>query len=131
MIKTQSAGGVVINKDGKVLVVQQQMNTWSLPKGHVDPGENILKTAKREIYEESGIKQLNFVRKLGTYRRETLQNIDELKTINFLLFTTEQMNLKPVDPKNPKALWVDKDKVADVLTHPKDKEFFLSIVGEI
>ena len=131
MIKTQSAGGVVLNKEGKVLVVQQQMNTWSLPKGHVDPGEDILETAKREIYEESGLTKLKYVKKLGAYQRETLQNIDELKTINVLLFTTEQMDLKPVDPKNPKALWVDKEKVVDILTHPKDKEFFQNILKEL
>ena len=131
MIKTQSVGGVVLNKEGKVLVVQQQMNTWSLPKGHVDPGEDILETAKREIYEESGLTELKYVKKLGVYQRETLQNSDELKTITVLLFTTEQMNLKPVDPKNPKALWVDKEKVVDILTHPKDKEFFQNILKEL
>ncbi len=121
----------MLNKEGKVLVVQQQMNTWSLPKGHVDSGEDILETAKREIYEESGITELKYVKKFGVYERNTLANIDELKTIHILLFRTKQTNLKPVDSKNPKALWVDKDEVADILTHPKDKEFFLSVVEEI
>ena len=56
--KTESAGGVVLNKKGEVLIVNQYGNSWSLPKGHIEEGEEILEAAKREIYEESGIKNL-------------------------------------------------------------------------
>lgn len=28
---------------------------WSIPKGEVEPGENLLETAKREFEEETGI----------------------------------------------------------------------------
>jgi 8-oxo-dGTP pyrophosphatase MutT (NUDIX family) len=121
MIKTQSAGGVVLNKEGKVLVVQQQMNTWSLPKGHVDPGEDILETAKREIYEESGLTELKYVKKLGAYQRETLQKIDELKTINVLLFTTEQMNLNQLTRRIPRRCGLIKIKLPICLLTPKTK----------
>lgn len=51
MIKTESAGGIIVNDWGKIVVVQQQKNTWSLPKGHVDVGEDLVSTAQREIYE--------------------------------------------------------------------------------
>ena len=54
MKHTQSAGGVVLNKKGEVLVVSQRGTSWSLPKGHIDKGEDALGAAKREIYEESG-----------------------------------------------------------------------------
>lgn len=67
--ESQSAGGVVINDEGKILVVNQHDRSWSLPKGHIDPGEDVLAAAKREIYEESGISELQFVRPLGTYQR--------------------------------------------------------------
>ena len=50
----------------------------------------------------------------------------------FLFKTSEGKNiLKPIDPDNPEARWVDKEKVASLLTHPKDREFFLKIKGEI
>jgi 8-oxo-dGTP pyrophosphatase MutT (NUDIX family) len=58
MRKTHSAGGVVTNDEGKVLVVNQRGTSWSLPKGHIDPGESALAAAEREIYEESGIRDL-------------------------------------------------------------------------
>ena len=58
MKRTQSAGGVVLNKKNEVLVVNQRGNSWSLPKGHIEDGEDKIQTAKREVYEESGINQL-------------------------------------------------------------------------
>lgn len=54
--ETRSAGGVVLNRQGLVLVVNQDGRTWSLPKGHVDAGEEPLEAARREAYEESGIR---------------------------------------------------------------------------
>ncbi len=47
MKKTHSAGGVVTNGEGEVLVVSQRGTSWSLPKGHIDAGENALVAAKR------------------------------------------------------------------------------------
>ena len=58
MIETRSAGGVVVNAEGKVLVVNQHGTSWSLPKGHIEDGEDALAAARREIYEESGVSDL-------------------------------------------------------------------------
>jgi 8-oxo-dGTP pyrophosphatase MutT (NUDIX family) len=129
MKKTHSAGGVVINDEGKVLVVSQHGTSWSLPKGHIDPGEDALAAAKREIYEESGIRDLELIRELGTYERHKIgvdggDDRSELKGITMFLFRTREKSLKPVDPDNPEARWVEKSKVALLLTHEKDKEFF-------
>jgi ADP-ribose pyrophosphatase YjhB (NUDIX family) len=134
--KTLTAGGVVINPEGKVLVVSQHGTSWSLPKGHIDEGEANLEAAQREIYEESGVTELEYIKDLGVYERyriglEAEEDKSELKTIYMYLFKTNQMDLKPVDPENPEALWVDKEIVGDLLTHIKDKEFYLSVVDII
>jgi ADP-ribose pyrophosphatase YjhB (NUDIX family) len=129
MKKTRSAGGVVTNDEGEVLVVSQRGRSWSLPKGHIDPGEDALAAAKREIYEESGIRDLELVRELGTYERHKISwdggdDRTERKMITMFLFRTSEKMLKPVDPDNPEARWVEKSKVALLLTHEKDKAFF-------
>jgi len=129
MKKTRSAGGVVTNNEGEVLVVSQRGRSWSLPKGHIDPGEDALAAAKREIYEESGIRDLELIRELGMYERHKIRrdggdDRSERKVITMFLFRTSQKTLKPVDPDNPEARWVEKSKVALLLTHDKDKEFF-------
>ena len=130
MKKTFSAGGVVLNKRGQVLVVSQKGTSWSLPKGHIDIGETARAAAVREIYEESGVKQLTFIKNLGAYERYKIgkdgvgENTNELKHITVFLFTTSEEKLNPQDPDHPEARWVNKEKVAELLTHPKDREFF-------
>lgn len=42
--------------DGRLLLVKQAaIDTWVLPGGEVDPGEDALAAAERELHEESGI----------------------------------------------------------------------------
>jgi len=132
MIKTRSAGGVVVNPEGEVLVVSQRGTSWSLPKGHIDPGESALETARREIYEESGIRDLDLIGELGTYERPKIgvnggDDRSELKTITMFLFRTGERSLRPVDPDNPEARWVERSEVEALLTHERDKEFFRGV----
>lgn len=136
LIHSVTAGGVVVGPDGQVVVVNQNGNSWSLPKGHLEPGETDLAAAIREINEESGITNLELIEKLGTYTRYRIglnkaedKNIS--KTITLFLFKTNQDELLPKDPDNPEARWLPIEEVADLLTHQKDKEFFLSIVPKV
>jgi ADP-ribose pyrophosphatase YjhB (NUDIX family) len=130
MIDTYSAGGIVINDLKQVVVVKQDNGTWSFPKGHLELGETTLEAAKREVCEESEVTDLELIKELGTYQRA--KNNDDStgirKNITLFLFKTNQKELKPVDPENPEARWVDKDKVADLLSYAKDREFFLKIL---
>jgi len=109
---TESADGVVLNKLSEVLVVNQDGRSWSLPKGHIDKGENALDAAKREIYEESRINKLEFIKGLGNYERYKINkegdgdDKSELKKISMFLFKTDEMTLLPVDLHNPEARWV-------------------------
>ncbi|OGW92419.1 MAG: hypothetical protein A3D28_05675 [Omnitrophica bacterium RIFCSPHIGHO2_02_FULL_63_14] len=130
-----SAGGVVLNPYGEVLVVNQNGNSWSLPKGHIDPGEDVLDAARREIREESGIGSLRLIKGLGSYERFRIgvdgrEDRSELKLIHMYLFTTDETALKPVDPQNPEARWVKKGEVAKLLTHKKDKAFFKALLSK-
>ena len=133
---TVSAGGVVINGQKMILVVNQNGTSWSLPKGHVDLGEEPLQAAIREITEESGIDDLHFLRALGAYGRfklgkNTGEDKQEWKVLLFFLFKTKQNELTPKDPHHPQARWVHPDEVEALLTHPKDKAFYKSIRAQI
>lgn len=132
----KSAGGVVLNK-GRIVVVSQNGNSWSLPKGHLDEGEDELTAAKREIREECGITDLKLVKKLGTYKRFRIskdgksEDKSDQKVITIFLFLTSQENLQPEDPDNPKAVWLSPEQAVDLLTHQKDKEFLKSQIPKI
>lgn len=129
MKQTRSAGGIVLNPSGQVLVVSQHGTSWSLPKGHVEEGEDALEAARREIYEEAGVTALKLVRELGSYGRFKLaadggEDHSEFKTIFMFVFETTEVELAPVDPANPEAKWVDREEAAALLTHPRDAEFY-------
>lgn len=133
-----TAGGIVINPEGKILVVNQNRDSWSLPKGRVEGAESLLETARREIYEETGLKDLQLVREFAPYKRFTIalggkgEDTSTQKTIYFFLFRARQgEQLRSHDPDNPEVRWVDRDEVADLLTHPKDAEFFRGVMAEL
>jgi 16S rRNA (adenine1518-N6/adenine1519-N6)-dimethyltransferase len=131
-----SAGGVIIGPYGHVVVVNQDGRTWSLPKGGVNPGEDELAAAKREIYEETGLTKIKLIKKLGSYERFAMglkgEDLpDRQRHISMYLFSTKEQELMPQDPANPEARWMDVDEVENLLSHAKDKEFFRSIKNEL
>ena len=68
--KFEKTGGAVMftEKDGerRYLLIKNNSGHIGFPKGHIDYGENELETAKREVFEETG---LDFVQ-YGDFRRE-------------------------------------------------------------
>jgi len=136
MKHTVSAGGVVVNRHGHVLVVNQRGNSWSLPKGHLDDWESPEQAARREIYEESGVRRLRLIKELGTYVRPRIgkhggDDWKESKLICMFLFRTDQLRLDPQDDDHPEARWVRISLVAALLTHRKDRAFFRRMIPEV
>lgn len=68
--KFEKTGGAVMftEKDGerRYLLIKNNSGHIGFPKGHIDYGETVLETAKREVYEETG---LDFVQ-YGDFRDE-------------------------------------------------------------
>ncbi len=65
-----SAGGIVFNDKGEVLLIQNSspsspdVKHWGFPKGHLDEGESSKEAAIREIKEETGV-EAKLQEKLG------------------------------------------------------------------
>lgn len=55
-------------------MIQDAKERWTVPKGHVEPGERYEETAIREVQEETGLKHMQVLDHLGKtnfrYRRE-------------------------------------------------------------
>ncbi len=45
----------------RFLMVLQKGGNWSFPKGHPEPGEEPLATARRELFEETGVRDFKLV----------------------------------------------------------------------
>lgn len=130
-----AAGGVVVGTDGKIAVVEQHTNSWSLPKGGVNEGETPLEAAVREIAEETGITDLELLCELGTYERRSIAKggVGEDKEMpsrrrTIFLFRTRETQFAPRDVREVTDVrWVSVDEALELLTHPKDKDFLASI----
>ncbi len=77
IVREPTAGGVVFrrnaNKEIEILLIQDAKDRWTIPKGHIEPGETAQQTAKREIGEEAGLPNVEVLGWLGKihfrYRR--------------------------------------------------------------
>lgn len=77
IVREPTAGGIVFRRDEKgaveILLIQDAKDRWTIPKGHIEEGETAQQTAKREIGEEAGLKQVDMLGWLGKihfrYRR--------------------------------------------------------------
>lgn len=76
IVREPTAGGIVFRhgKGGvEILLIQDAKDRWTIPKGHIEEGETAQQTAKREIGEEAGLKDVDVLGWLGKihfrYRR--------------------------------------------------------------
>lgn len=79
VIRETTTGGIVWRRNEKtnnieILLIQDMKDRWTIPKGHVEPGESLRQTAEREINEETGLKEMKIMNWLGKinfrYRRQ-------------------------------------------------------------
>lgn len=78
VVRETTSGGIVFRRDKttnalQILLIQDAKNRWTIPKGHVEPGEEPKVTAEREIREETGLQEMRMHSWLGKvnfrYRR--------------------------------------------------------------
>lgn len=111
--ETKSAGIVLYDRTGHVLLLEQYGKSWSVPKGHVKEGEELDEAALRELKEETSIDMWsgNLLGPTHRYRRESMGGAKELKTIYlFPLFIREEsmdnLVLKSDDPAITNYQWI-------------------------
>src|SRR4030042_3790198 len=109
-----TAGGIVVNNENQICLVRDTCNNICIPKGRKEEGENLLETAKREIYEETGLKEIMFVKKLDVIKRPNLVIKDEMKEIHVFLFKSISGMIKKME-EDETPDWYDFDKAVFLL----------------
>ncbi len=116
----RAAGAVVFRRSerGIRLLVLRAYKNWDFPKGLVEPGEDQLATARREVQEETGLANLAYP--FGEEFRETVPYSGN-KIARYYLAETDAEKLElPVSPElgrpeHHEYRWVSFDEAEDLL----------------
>ena len=72
-------GVIILNNENKVFVGKRKDNPgdkWQMPQGGVDSGEDYLSAMKRELFEETSIKNIKVLREIdGFFEYELPKNL--------------------------------------------------------
>ena len=124
METVRAAGGIVRRRDGEgrvavLLVHRPKYDDWSLPKGKLNPGEDDVTGALREVWEETGFR-CEIVRPLGTVSyRDASGN---RKTVGYFEMRAASGSFEPGDEVDEVA-WLPVPRALERLTYPHDREF--------
>jgi tRNA nucleotidyltransferase (CCA-adding enzyme) len=110
--KSRCFGGIIkCSSTGKYLLVKGFTGKWSFPKGHMEKNESALDCAKREIYEETGIKIENFnspiFKCVSIHRYFTIDFETEISTQP--IDTKEIIDIKWFSPQETTSIEKNKD----------------------
>ncbi len=119
-----SAGGVVFNDKGQVLVTQHSKNHhWSFPKGLLDhPGQTMEESALREVREEGGV-NAEIIRRVGANKYVyTLRRGKIFKVGTYFLMKYKSGDTADHDWEVSDLGWYTPEEALKKLTFPKDRE---------
>lgn len=103
IVREPTAGGIVFRltpdqRDIDILLIQDSKGRWTIPKGHIEPGETARQTAIREIGEEAGLFHIQVLSWLGKihfqYRR-----IDKLVLMTTQIYLVRAMDNAEIPTK--------------------------------
>ncbi len=96
---------------------------WDLPKGHIEKGEKEIETVRREVEEETGLKDIEFLEgfkeRIKYFFKFKGKNI--LKFVTFYLAETEEEDIK-VSFEHLGFEWLLYEKAIKKLTFENAKE---------
>ena len=134
--KTQCAGGVVLGDGGTIALVRNRKDTkWFFPKGHVDDSEDLEEAARREISEETGLTDLEYIDTLPSYVRPGLDAsgayTNEMKEIHMFLFAAPMHAVLSPSYEIAEASWVSLSHLSNELEDTKDSIWFSTVFERV
>ncbi|HJT61564.1 MAG TPA: NUDIX domain-containing protein [Burkholderiales bacterium] len=116
----RAAGAVVFRRSdrGIRLLVLRAYKNWDFPKGLIEPGEDALAAARREVLEETGLAELDYP--FGDEFKETLPYSGN-KVARYYLAQTDAEKIElPVSPElgrpeHHEYRWISFDEAEDLL----------------
>ena len=117
-----SAGGIVFNNKGQVLLTQHSQNkSWGFPKGLIDPGQTSKEAAVREVKEEGGV-EAEIVNKVGYSKYVYTWDGEKIfKVVTMFLMKYISGDPKDHDFEVMDSGWFTPEEALKKLSFPNDK----------
>jgi 8-oxo-dGTP pyrophosphatase MutT (NUDIX family) len=120
-----SAGAIVFRKElGKTLylLLHYEEGHWGYPKGHIEKGETIEETVRREIGEETGLINIEFINGFKESTKYFFMSEGQriFKTVVFLLATTASEKIK-LSFEHVGYEWLPYEAALDKITFKDEK----------
>lgn len=127
-VNEYSAGGLVVDLDGEVplgALIGRTDRTgrllWSLPKGHIEPGETAEQAAVREVEEETGVSG-EIIAELGTIAFWFVADGRRIhKTVRHYLLRATGGELSNADIEVTEVAWVPLPEIRAQLAYPDER----------
>jgi putative (di)nucleoside polyphosphate hydrolase len=139
-------GIIVLNNKNQVFVGKRKDNpgnNWQMPQGGIDEGEDFISAMKRELMEETSIKNIKILKELEhLYQYDLPKNLvgiiwkgkfrgqKQKWFITRFLGKDTEINLKTKHPEFIEWKWIEPEKLPEEIVYFK-KEIYLSLVKEI
>ena len=124
-MKKISCGAIIFRRENDKIyfLLLKYPNYWGFPKGEMEKNESEIETARREIKEETGIENLNFI--FGFRKEYEYSYFLQGKRINkkaiFFLAETNEKDVK-ISWEHEDFRWVSLEEALKLLTYDEDKK---------
>ena len=139
-------GIIVLNKQNKIFVGKRKDNPgdkWQMPQGGVDEGEDYITAMKRELLEETSIKNIKIIKEIDKiYQYELPENLvgiiwkgkyrgqKQKWFITRFLGEEKEINLNTKHPEFIDWKWIEPKLLPEVIVNFK-KDLYLNLLKEI
>ena len=139
-------GVIILNKKNEVFVGKRKDNPidkWQMPQGGVDKGENLISAMKRELMEETSIKNIKILKKidkwfeyelpkdlLGIIWKGKFRGQKQKWFIVRFIGNESEINLKTKHPEFIEWKWLEMNDLPKVIVDFK-KDVYKKLVVEL
>ena len=139
-------GVIVLNESNQVFVGKRKDNPvdkWQMPQGGLDEGEDFITAMRRELIEETSIKNIKIIKEIdrmfeyelpnnlvGIIWKGKFRGQKQKWFITKFLGKDNEVNLKTKYQEFIDWKWIEPKKLPDVIVNFK-KDMYISLVKEI
>lgn len=115
----------------KYLIVKHKKGHWSFAKGHKEKGETSIQTARRELFEEAGIKDVEFLSKKILAREKYFfsdRNKDKIKkVVSYFIAKSGNSRIKIDNTEIINYKWCTLNAAERILTYKQSRKIIKKI----